>query len=293
MVDIGICSMQTHYTVQPAELARWAEDTGFESVFFGEHSHVPTNRETKFVLEVEMPDYYREISDPFICMTAAAAVTERIKVGTSVCLVPEHNPIMLAKVTSCVDLVSSGRLVLGIGAGWSAEELRDHGVEHKDRWRITRERMLAVREIWGNEIAEFHGDFVDFDPLYCWPKPVQPGGPPVLIGAAAGPMIARHIVEYCDGWLPLDGLHTDLVGGLANLRAESSRKGRPMSDLDLTVITAYTLAGVEGSVARIAELVSMGFNRVLLLLAPGEPKQQWEELEHHRKLLYAAQNAGL
>jgi len=287
MVDIGICSMQTHYTVQPVELARWAEAQGFDSVFFGEHSHLPAKRESQFLLDVEMPDYFREISDPFVCMTAAAAVTERLTVGTSVCLVPEHHPISLAKTVSCIDLVAKGRQVLGIGAGWNAEELRDHGVEHRDRWKITRERVLAMREIWNNEIAEFHGEFVNFDPLWCSPKPVQPGGPPVLIGAAATPRIARHIVEYCDGWMPMDG-QNDLAAGMANIRAEADRVGRQITDFDFTAITAYQLAGVDGSADRIGELAEMGFNRILLLLAPSDPDTQWAELDRFADLRRAA-----
>jgi probable F420-dependent oxidoreductase len=287
MVDIGICSMQTHYTVQPVELARWAEHEGFDSVFFGEHSHLPAGRQTKFLLDAEMPDYFRHISDPFVCMTAAAAVTERLKVGTSVCLVPEHHPISLAKTVSCVDLVAKGRQVLGIGAGWNAEELRDHGVEHRDRWKITRERVLAMRQIWTNDVAEFHGEFVDFDPLWCSPKPVQPGGPPVLIGAAATPRIVRHIVEYCDGWLPMDG-QNDLEVGMANIRAEAQRVGRPLTDFDFTAITAYQLAGVSGSVQRIRELAELGFNRVLLLLAPDDADAQWAALDRLAELRRAA-----
>jgi probable F420-dependent oxidoreductase len=292
MIDIGICSMQTHYTVQPVELARWAEENGFESLFFGEHSHVPAQRETPFVLNVDMPEYYREISDQFVCMTAAAAVTERLKIGTSVCLVPEHHPIMLAKACSCVDLVSGGRFVFGVGAGWSAEELRDHGVSYNERWEVTRERVLACREIWCNDIAEYHGRFVDLDPLYCWPKPTQPHGPPVLIGANASPKVVRHIVEYADGWIPLDGLHSDLESGITAIAHEAEHRGRSMSQFDLTVITAYELAGHTGSIDRIAQLTQMGFNRVLLLLAPSRSEQQWEELEGHRELLRSVREAG-
>ena len=293
VIDVGICSMQTHYTVQPVELARWAEDNGFESLFFGEHSHVPVRRETPFVLDVEMPEYYREISDPFICMTAAAAVTEHIKVGTAVCLVPEHHPIMLAKECSCVDLVSNGRLIFGVGSGWSAEELRDHGVSHGDRWEITRERVLACKEIWRYDVAEFHGEFVDLDPLYCWPKPTQPEGPRILIGANASPKVVRHIAEYADGWLPLDGLHSDLQSGVNAIARSAEQCGRSIGEFDFTVITAYELAGHSRSVERIAELKEMGFNRVLLLLAPAQPDKQWDMLEGHLALLHSVRGAGL
>jgi alkanesulfonate monooxygenase SsuD/methylene tetrahydromethanopterin reductase-like flavin-dependent oxidoreductase (luciferase family) len=171
------------------------------------------------------------------------------------------------------------------------EELRDHGVEHRDRWKVTRERVLAMREIWGNDLAEFHGEFVNFDPLWSWPKPVQAGGPPVLIGAAGTPRIASHIVEYCDGWMPMDG-QSDLEAGMANIRAEADRVGRPITELDFTVITGYQLAGVRGSVERVAELGEMGFNRVLLLLPPEDADTQWEKLEQLADLRRAA-SAGV
>src|SRR5215471_12476433 len=172
MVDFGFVTIPTHYTIQPAELGRWSEENGFESVWFGEHTHIPTSRKTPFPLGGELPEYYKQFYDPFIGLTAAAAVTQKLKVGTSVCLVPEHPPITLAKTIACVDRVSNGRFLFGIGAGWNAEEMADHGVALKDRWKVTRERVLAMQEIWTKEVAEFHGQFVNFDPLWCRSKPV-------------------------------------------------------------------------------------------------------------------------
>lgn len=283
MVDFGFVTIPTHYTIQPVDLARWAEEHGFESVFFGEHTHIPTSRKTPFPLGGELPVYYKEFFDPFIALTAAAAVTQKLKVGTSVCLVPEHHPITLAKTISCLDRVSNGRFLFGIGAGWNAEEMADHGVELKDRWRVTRERVLAMREIWTKEVAEFHGQFVNFDPLWCWPKPVQAGGPPVLMGAMSK-WATKRIVEYCDGWIPLDGGY-DLVRGIAEIRKEAERVGRPMSEFDLSVITGYELAGVSGTEKRIRELREMGFNRVLFLIEPGAPESQWPVLERYAGLI--------
>jgi alkanesulfonate monooxygenase SsuD/methylene tetrahydromethanopterin reductase-like flavin-dependent oxidoreductase (luciferase family) len=144
MADFGLIAIPTHYTITPVELARWAEDQGFESVWFGEHSHIPTSRKTPFPLGGDLPVYYKEFFDPFVGLSAAAAVTTKLKVGTSVCLVPEHNTMNLAKMVSCLDQVSKGRFLFGIGAGWNAEEMADHGVELKDRWKVTRERILAV-----------------------------------------------------------------------------------------------------------------------------------------------------
>ena len=205
-------------------------------LFYGEHTHIPTSRQTPFPLGGELPMYYAQFFDPFIALTAAAAVTETLKVGTSVCLVPEHHPINLAKATACLDRVSNGRFLFGIGAGWNAEEMANHGVAFKDRWKITRERVLAVREIWTKEAAEFHGQFVDFDPIWCWPKPVQTGGPPILMGATSK-WSARRVAEYCDGWFPVDGPY-DLSAGVEAIRVEADKAGRSMDEFDLSVITA-------------------------------------------------------
>ncbi|HXG20225.1 MAG TPA: LLM class F420-dependent oxidoreductase [Methylomirabilota bacterium] len=283
MADFGLVTIPTHYTIQPGELARWAEEQGFESIFFGEHTHIPTSRKTPFPLGGELPAYYKEFFDPFIALTAAAAVTQKLKVGTSVCLVPEHHPITLAKTIACLDRVSNGRFLFGIGAGWNVEEMADHGVAFQDRWKVTRERVLAMREIWSKEVAEFHGQFVNFDPLWCWPKPVQAGGPPVLLGAMSK-WAARRIVEYCDGWIPLDGGY-DLVRGIAALREEAERKGRSMKEFDLSVITGYELAGARGTESRVRELMQMGFNRVLFLIEPGTPEKQWPSLERYATLI--------
>jgi probable F420-dependent oxidoreductase len=283
MVDFGIVTIPTHYSIPPAELARWAEEHGLESLFFGEHTHIPTSRKTPFPLGGELPEYYKQFFDPFIALTAAAAVTHQLKVGTSVCLVPEHHPITLAKMVACLDRVSNGRFLFGIGAGWNVEEMADHGVAFKDRWKVTRERILAMREIWTKDVAEFHGDFVDFDPLWCWPKPVQAGGPPILLGAGSK-WTAKRVAEYCNGWIPVDGPY-NLAGGVEALRAEAARVGRSMAEFDLSVVTGYALAGVSGNDSRIRELTQIGFNRILLLVEPGAPDAQWPVLERYAGLI--------
>jgi alkanesulfonate monooxygenase SsuD/methylene tetrahydromethanopterin reductase-like flavin-dependent oxidoreductase (luciferase family) len=155
MADFGIATSCTHYTIQPAELGRWAEAHGFESLWFAEHTHIPTSRKTRYPMG-ELPQYYKEPYDPFIGLTAAASATAKLKLGTSVCLVPEHNPINLAKTIACLDRVSNGRFLFGIGGGWIAEEMADHGVEIRDRFKVTRERVLAMKEIWTKDVAQYH-----------------------------------------------------------------------------------------------------------------------------------------
>lgn len=283
MTDFGLVSIPTHYSIPPVDLARWAEENGFDSLFYGEHTHIPTSRQTPFPLGGDLPMYYAEFFDPFIALTAAAAVTEKLKVGTSVCLVPEHHPINLAKAAACLDRVSQGRFLFGIGAGWNVEEMANHGVAFKDRWKITRERVLAMRQIWTKEAAEFHGQFVDFDPIWCWPKPVQTGGPPILMGAGSK-WTAKRVVEYCDGWFPVDGPY-NLSAGIEAIRAEADKAGRSMDEFDLSVITAYSRAGVSGAEDRVRDLIKIGFNRVLFLVEPGEPHVQWPALERHASLI--------
>ena len=283
MADFGLISIPTHYSIQPVELARWAEDQGFESLWFGEHSHIPTSRKTPFPLGGDLPVYYKEFFDPFIGLTAAAAVTTKLKVGTSVCLVPEHNTMNLAKMVSCLDQVAKGRFLFGIGAGWNAEEMADHGVELKDRWKVTRERIRAMREIWTKEVAEYHGKFVNFDPLWCWPKPVQAGGPPVLLGAWSK-FVPKRVAEYCDGWIPLD-VGIDLVGAVDAIHSEAAKLGRTNAKFDLTACTGFELASASAIETRIPQLEKIGFGRVVFLVPVGTPDKQWPILERYATLM--------
>jgi probable F420-dependent oxidoreductase len=290
MADLGIGTACTHYTIQTAELGKWAEAQGFESLWFGEHSHIPTSRKTPFPMGGELPQYYKEFFDPFIGLTAAAAVTTKLKVGTSVCLVPEHNTINLAKTIACLDRVSNGRFLFGIGAGWNAEEMADHGVDIKDRWKVTRERILAMKEIWTKGVSEYHGKFVNFDPLWCWPKPVQVGGPPVLMGSSSK-LAPRRIAEYCDGWYPVDagysggGASSDLAGGIEAIRSEAAKRGRSMAEFDFTALTAFELAPAGGIEARVNALLKLGFNRVLFMAPIARPDEQWPVLERYAALI--------
>jgi probable F420-dependent oxidoreductase len=186
----------------------------------------PPVAKSPYPLGGDLPQMYKEFFDPFIGLTVVAAVTEKIKVGTSVCLVPEHNTINLAKTIACLDRVANGRFLFGIGAGWNAEEMGDHGVEFKDRWKVTRERILAMREIWTKDVAEYHGKYVNFDSMWCWPKPVQPGGPKVLLGAWSK-FVPKRIADYCDGWIPGD-VGVDLGSCIEEIKVEMRKRGRSL-----------------------------------------------------------------
>jgi alkanesulfonate monooxygenase SsuD/methylene tetrahydromethanopterin reductase-like flavin-dependent oxidoreductase (luciferase family) len=185
-------------------------------------------------------------------------------------------------MVSCLDRVSNGRFLFGIGAGWNAEEMADHGVEFKNRWKVTRESIFAMKEIWTKEVAEYGGKFVKFGPLWCWPKPMQAGGPPILLGAWSK-FVPKRVVEYCDGWFPVD-VGVDLAGGIEAIRSEAAQRGRPMDRIDLSVLTAEEMAprGIEG---RINELLKFGFRRILFLVSPDQPDKQRTVLDRYAKLI--------
>lgn len=284
MLNFGIETLITDSSIRAVELARWAEANNFESLFMGAHSHIPTSRRTPFPSGGPLPEYYKHFADPFIELTAAAAVTEKLKVGTGVSLITEHHPISLAKTVANLDRLSHGRFLFGIGAGWNAEEMANHGVDFKDRWKVTRERVLAMREIWAKEEAEFHGQFVDFAAIWCWPKPVRAGGPPILLGVGASKWMPKRVVEYCNGWMPVDGLD-DVAAGVAALRTEAVRVGRSLEEFDLSVLAAYGIYGATGTERRIRELSELGFKRILFVLEPGPPDTQWPVLEQFASLV--------
>jgi probable F420-dependent oxidoreductase len=232
----GVTIFPTDYAIQPVELARAVEERGLDSLFFPEHTHIPASRLTPFPGGTDLPKMYWHTHDPFVALAACAAVTSRIRLGTGICLVIERDPITLAKEIASLDVISGGRVVLGIGAGWNREEMENHGADYQHRWKIVREKVLAMREIWTQEAAEFHGDFVDFDPIWSYPKPVQEGGPPIWIGANSRWVFDR-VADYADGWMPIGGLGS---GNMERLEQALAAKGRQVADLDLALFGAPT-----------------------------------------------------
>jgi probable F420-dependent oxidoreductase len=200
-MEHGIAIFPTEYSIDPASLARLVEERGFHSLWFTEHTHIPVKRETPWPGGGELPRQYSHIFDPFVACSFAAAATARIKIGTGVCLVVEHDPIVLAKVVASVDRLSGGRFMFGVGAGWNREEMRNHGTDPKRRFKVLHERIEAMKAIWTQEEAEYHGEFVDFDPIWSWPKPVQQPHPPVIVGGG-GPKVLDRVLAYGDEWIP-------------------------------------------------------------------------------------------
>jgi probable F420-dependent oxidoreductase len=234
-MDIGVLIFPTDYSIRPGHLAREAEDRGFESLWVTEHTHIPTSRLSPWPGGPHLPEEYRHTLDPFVALTTAAAATERLKLATGICLVAQHDPIVLAKTIASLDLVSNGRVVFGIGVGWNQEEMEDHGVDPTKRRAVAREKVLAMRALWTEEEASFEGQYVRFPPAWAWPKPVRVGGPPVVLGGAGGPVTFRHVAEYCDGWMPIHGRGANIVERLPLLREAWEGAGRASSDLQLGV----------------------------------------------------------
>jgi probable F420-dependent oxidoreductase len=251
-VQHGIVIFLTDYGIDPLTLARAAEERGFDALFLTEHTHIPASRRTPWPGGGELPERYSHTFDPFVALGAMAAVTERIALGTAVSLVPQHHPITQAKAVASVDRISGGRFEFGVGPGWNREEMAHHGVDPGSRTARMREHVLAMREIWTRDEAEFHGRFVDFDPIWSWPKPVRT--PPVLIGGG-GPTVLDRVLEYGDGWIPLRvpvaGL-AEFAARIGELRRRAAGAGR--GHLPVTVygaspkpaaLESYAEAGVD------------------------------------------------
>jgi probable F420-dependent oxidoreductase len=215
MIPAGVQFFPSAESVSPADFACAAEERGFESVFFPDHTHVPVGGASGWPSGADVPEYYRTVMDPLVVLGAVAAATKSIRLGTAVCLVAQRDPIILAKQIATLDQLSGGRVVFGVGAGWNAEEMHNHGTDPASRFTLVRERIEAMTAIWTQDEAAYHGKLVRFGPLWSWPKPVQRPRPPVLLGGG-GPRVLDRVVAYADGWIPYrDGTEqvTDRVSG--------------------------------------------------------------------------------
>jgi probable F420-dependent oxidoreductase len=244
-VTLGVTVWLTDRSVGVTELACAVERAGLESLFLTSHTHVPASRRD-ILADDDRQD--ARLLDQFTALGAAAAVTSHLRLGTCVCIVPQHDPIVLAKQVATIDHLSGGRFVFGIGAGWVVEEMRNHGVEPRLRWRLMREQILAMQAIWTRDEAEFHGEHVNFDPICSWPKPVQEPHPPVLVGAI-GPAGLRAVVEYGDGWMPVVDELAPFGAALGRLRQLAADAGRAEPE-----VTACFFDLDEGLLAGCAEL---------------------------------------
>ena len=265
-MDFGAMMFSTDYSIRPDDLARLLEDRGFESMWVPEHSHIPAERSSPWPGGGDLPQDYWHTYDPFVALTAAAAVTTDLKLGTGICLVIERDPIMLAKEVASVDRLSGGRFIFGIGGGWNREEMANHGTRFRSRWRLLRERILAMKEIWTQEEAEFHGEFVNFDKMWAYPKPVQRPHPPILMGGDGATTFDR-VVEFCDGWMPISGRSsegTSLQEKIVLLRRQAEEAGRDPALINITTF------GARPEPDAIARLKAAGVDRAIFGLPSTE-----------------------
>ena len=263
----GLTAFCTAGSAGPGELAAAAEAAGFDVLLFPDHTHVPTDRSTPYPGGGDLPDHHRRIYDPFVAVAFAAAATTTLRVGVGVCLVPAREPIALAKTVASLDVLSGGRVVLGVGAGWNVQEVANHGVAGRDRWAVTRERVLAMKAIWTQDTAAFAGDHVRFSELWSWPKPLQRPHPPILVGGHGDGVLAR-VVEYGDEWLamPAPG-RPPLAERMATLAAMADAAGRARLAVS---VQAY---GCPPPPSVIDRLVAAGVDRVDLAVPHGPPAE--------------------
>jgi probable F420-dependent oxidoreductase len=258
-MQIGIQMFATDYAIRVDELARAAEERGFESLWLPEHTHIPVSRRSPWPGGPVLPQEYWHTHDLFVALSVAAAVTTRLKVASGICLLVERDPITTAKEVASLDVLSGGRVLFGIGGGWNAEEMENHGTDFRTRWALLRERVLAMKQIWTTDEASFDGELVRFDPIWSWPKPVQKPHPPVLLGGH-GRRALERVVDYCDGWLPIAVRGGDLAAGIAELRRIAEAKGRDPASIGVSVYGARIDAGA------VAAFRDLGVERVIFSL---------------------------
>jgi probable F420-dependent oxidoreductase len=246
-VKFGVAIFPTDYAISMAELAPAAQQLGFESLWVAEHSHIPVSRQSPYPAGGDLPKHYFHTMDPFVALTVAAMASKTIRVGTGICLLIQRDPIHTAKEAASVDLVSNGRFMFGVGAGWNREEMADHGTEFSTRWKLLREKVEAIKAIWTQDESEYHGEMVDFGPMWCWPKPIQKPHPPVILGGS-GPKILERVVRYADGWMPNRGHAVERIPELQELARAAGRGPIPVSyypKADASEIERLAKAGVE------------------------------------------------
>jgi probable F420-dependent oxidoreductase len=266
-MHFGVSMFHTDYSMPAVELAAALEARGFESLWAPEHSHIPVSRRTPFPGGGEIPKQYAEVMDPFVVLSAAAAATKTLKLGTGVCLVVQRDPIQTAKLVASLDQVSGGRFLFGAGGGWNADEIEDHGAVFKTRFKLMRERIEAMKQIWTKSKAEYHGDMVSFDEMMTWPKPVQKPHPPILVGGAF-PQAARRAIRYGDGWCPIGGRPgSDPLAALEQFRRMANEAGRDPQSLPVTLFNPTEDAD------QLARYRDMGVDRVVVMLL-SEPRDK-------------------
>ena len=258
----GVFYFPTDYGIDIGELARAVEDRGLESLFVCEHTHIPVSRRTPFPGGGELPKRYVHTHDPFVALSFAAAATKRIKLGTGICLIPQRDPIVTAKSVASLDQLSGGRFIFAMGGGWNVDEMENHGAKYETRFKLLRERVLAMKEMWTKEQAQFHGPFVNFDPVWVYPKPKQKPHPPLFLGGESD-ITLKRVVEFCDGWFPRARGGFDPKASVERLRKAATDGGRDPKTLSIAVF------GAPPDKAKLEPYRAAGIGRVLFAVPDG------------------------
>jgi len=270
-MEVGVFSFNTEYTLRADRLARAAEERGFESLWLPEHTHIPAPADgfVRSPAGDELPVEYRHMSDPFASLSAAAAVTTKLRLGTGVCLINQHHPIGLAKQVATLDRLSEGRFIFGIGAGWNVVEMQNHGVEFAERWPQAIERLEALKTIWTQERPHFSGKFVRFEPLWSYPKPLQQPHPPVVLGTLDTPFGREQVAKHADGWLPLTFEVGRTKQSIDDVRARMRRHGRDDSKL---AVSLFFLEDKQQPEETLRAARDLGVERAILRLPVAEAR---------------------
>ena len=282
-MEFGAAIFFTDYSMAPVELGRALEERGFESLWAPEHSHIPLSRQSPFPQGGDLPKKYYDVMDPFVTLSAAAAATSRLKVGTGVCLVVQRDPIQTAKQVATLDQISGGRFLFGIGAGWNAEEMADHGTDFTLRFEVMRERVEAMKAIWTKSKPEYDGTFVKFPPMMTWPKPAQKPHPPVIVGGAF-PYGARRAIAYGDGWVPhaRRPAYGEVIALLPEFRKMVTAAGRDPAGIPVTIF------GVAEDADAIRRYRDAGVARALFNLPAAKADEVLPVLDRCAALMRAA-----
>ena len=268
----------TDYGIDPRELAKAMEDRGFESLFFPEHTHIPASRKSAFPGGGDLPKRYVHTHDPFVTCTAAAAATTKLKVGTGICLVPQHEPIVTAKAIASLDYFSAGRFLFGIGGGWNVEEMNQHGVEYKTRFKKMREHILAMKALWTEDEASFDGEFVKLEKTWAYPKPTQTPHPPILLGGESDYTLKR-VVDYCDGWYPRATKDFDPAVAMNRLKMHADEAGRSMDELTVSVFRSPADA------QKLASYKDAGITRAIFEVPDAPRDKILKQLDDYTKIM--------
>ena len=279
-MDFGAAIFFTDYSMGPADLARALEERGFESVWAPEHSHIPLSRRSPFPQGGDLPKKYYDVMDPFVTLSTAAAVTSKLKLATGICLVVQRDPIQTAKEVATLDQVSAGRFLFGIGAGWNAEEMADHGTEFSSRFEMMRERVEAMKAIWTKSKPEYDGKHVKFPQMMTWPKPIQKPHPPVIVGGVF-PYGARRAIAYGDGWVPhaRRPAYDDVLTLLPEFRTMATAAGRDPASIPVTVF------GVAEDVDAVRRCQDAGVTRAIFNLPAAKADEVLPVLDHCAALI--------